>query len=137
MTQDREPAVGHRSMPVLGVKDVAAGIAFYRDKLGFSEGGAWRADDGALQFAIMALGTITVALQRDPDPAPRQGGWTAYLYIDGIDAYHAALVGRGVEVVEGPRDTFYGLREITIRDLEGHQLAFGQDLQPSGRGPGL
>ena len=128
---------GVRSMPVLGVKNVADSVAFYRDELGFSEGGLWGPEDGPPGFAILSLGTITVALQRDLKSAPREDGWIAYFYIDGIDAYHARLAERGVEIVEAPHETFYGLREISIRDLDGHMLAFGQDLQPSEKGPGL
>ena len=128
---------GHRSMPVLGVKDVAASIAFYRDKLGFGLGGAWGPDDGPPGFAIVDFGMITVALHRDPNVVPREHGWIAYFYIDGVDAYHAKLVENGVEIVEAPHETFYGIREISIRDLDGHMLAFGQDLNPSEKGPGL
>lgn len=124
-------------MPVLGVKDVEASVAFYRDKLGFGVGGQWGPENGPIGFAIMDLGTITVALQRDTDATPRAGGWIAYFYIDGVDAFHERMVTHGVDIVEAPVETFYGIREMTIRDLDGHQLAFGQDLSPSERGPGL
>lgn len=132
-----EGATGVRSMPVLGVKDVAASMAFYRDKLGFNQGGVWGPEGEPPGFAILGLGTITVALDRDPKVVPRQHGWIAYFYINGVDAYHAQLAARGVEIVEAPHDTFYGIREISIRDLDGHMLAFGQDLSPSELGPGL
>ena len=128
---------GVRAMPVLGVKDVEASVAFYRDKLGFSIGGVWGPEDGPPGFAIVGLGTITIAFDRDPDAKGRDRGWIAYLYVEEVDAYHEALVAAGVEIVEGPHETFYGCREITIRDLDGHQLAFAKDLQPSAEGPGL
>lgn len=128
---------GVRAMPVLGVKDVAASIDFYRDKLSFTPGGVWGAEEGPPGFAIMSLGTITVALHRDPKAAPREHGWIAYFYIDGVDAYHTQLAERGVEIVEAPHETFYGIREISVRDLDGQMLAFGQDLRPGEKGPGL
>lgn len=131
--------VGHRSMAVLGVRDVAASAAFYRDKLGFGQGGIFGPEGGAPSFAIMDLGAITVALQRDEGAAPRQGAtaWAAYLYIEGVDAYHRALDAKEVRILQAPHETFYGCREMTIADLDGHQLAFGEDLSPSDRGPGL
>lgn len=129
--------VGRRSMPVLGVKDVAASIAFYRDKLGFFEGGQWGPEGGPPGFAIVGLDTITIAFDRDPDAKARAHGWIAYLYVDNVDAYHAELVARGVEILQAPHETFYGIREITVRDPDGHQLAFGQDLTPGPKGPGL
>ena len=130
------PATGHRAMPVLAVTDVAASVAFYRDKLGFEVGGIWPSEEEPC-FAIVGLGRITIALDLDKTTRPPRGGWAAYLYIDGVDAYHQALVERGVEIVQAPHDTFYGLREISIRDIDGHMLAFGQDLQPGEQGPGL
>jgi hypothetical protein len=32
-----------------------------------------------------------------------------------------------VEVVEGPHDTFYGMREFIIRDLNRFWITFGQE----------
>lgn len=131
--------VGHRAMPVLGVKDVAASVAFFRDKLGFHLDGIWGPEGEPPSFAILDLDAITVALQRDDAATARSGptAWVAYLYIEGVDAYHEALRAKGVTILEAPHETFYGIREMTIEDLDGHQLAFGQDLDPSAAGPGL
>ncbi|MEM1102233.1 MAG: hypothetical protein AAGH73_11980, partial [Pseudomonadota bacterium] len=63
---------GHRSMPVLGVREVKEGIDFYHNKLGFRVGGMFSHDepDLPIQFAILEFGTITLALQRDADAHP-------------------------------------------------------------------
>jgi len=34
-----------------------------------------------------------------------------------------------VEVVEGPHDTFYGMREFIIRDINRLWITFGQPIQ--------
>ncbi len=127
---------GHRAMPVLAVADVAASVAFYRDKLGFSVGGMWP-DAENPGFAIVGMGTIIIALDRDPEAGAQRHGWCAYLYIDDVDAYHAELAARGVEIARMPEDAFYGCRDMDVRDPDGNLLAFGQDLQPGPEGPGL
>jgi hypothetical protein len=35
-----------------------------------------------------------------------------------------------MEVMERVHDTFYGMREFIIRDLNGFWITFGQDLAP-------
>ena len=127
---------GIRAMPVLAVADVGAALRFYRDKLGFTVNGAWP-DAADPNFAIMGLGTITVALDGEAAPWEPRGGWTAYLYVDDVDAYYAALVERGVEIARVPEDMFYGCRDMDVRDPDGNLLGFGQDLSPGPEGPGL
>ena len=51
-----------------------------------------------------------------------------YLYVDNVDDLYNRLKD-GVEVVEGPHDTFYGMREFIIRDLNRFWITFGQDLR--------
>ncbi|MEM6668741.1 MAG: glyoxalase superfamily protein [Pseudomonadota bacterium] len=128
---------GFRSMPVLGVKDVSRSIAYYRDKLGFEVAGEWGPEAGPLEFAIVSFGDITLALDLDEAVLPRSHGWAAYLYVDDVDRLQRALTERGVEIVRPPANAFYGCRDMDVRDLDGHLLAFGQDLNPGERGPGL
>ncbi|MEZ5665878.1 MAG: VOC family protein [Alphaproteobacteria bacterium] len=124
-----------RAMPVLQVADVARSVAFYRDRLGFAEEGLW--GDGP-DFAIVRCGRVTIALDRS-----REGGvpvnqyWAAYLYVDDdVDALCARYRDAGVEIVRGPEDMFYGLRDFDVRDPDGHLLAFGADLPAGTTGAG-
>lgn len=128
---------GLRAMPVLPVRDVADAAAFYRDRLGFEVNGIWPDAAGETpNFAIVGLGAVTVALQWNAEAAPSPH-WAAYLYVDDVDAYHEGLVARGVAVLSPPSETFYGIREMEVADLDGHRLAFGQDCAPGPLGPGL
>lgn len=135
-------------MPVLAVRDVDASVAYYRDRLGFGVGGIWDEPDAAgagptSVFAIVDLGSITIALQRVGSAEAGSLGrsaafaWSAYLYISDVDAYHAQATRLGAEVLRAPEDQFYGCRDFDVRDPDGHVLAFGQDLNPSALGPGL
>ncbi len=125
-----------RCMPVLQVADVERSEGFYCEKLGFRSHGAW--GDGP-DFAIVQRGRVTIALDRsyDDGPIPTNQYWAAYVYVDDADALCEQLRGNGVEIVRGPEDMPYGLRDFDIRDPDGHILAFGHDLDPGELEPGL
>jgi uncharacterized glyoxalase superfamily protein PhnB len=125
-----------RAMPVLEVRDVVASAAFYEEKLGFDSGKIF-GDPPA--FGIVARGTVTIAFDqsRDASRAPQNQYWAAYVYVADADALFAAYRAKGVGIVRDPEDTFYGCRDFDVRDLDGHLIAFGQDLVPSEAGPGL
>ena len=125
-----------RSMPVLQVSDVKRSEAFYCDKLGFRSHGAW--GEGP-DFAIVQHGRVTIALDRTRDggPVPTNQYWAAYVYVEDADALCGEVSRAGVEIVRGPEDMPYGLRDFDIRDPDGHLLAFGHDLDPGTAEPGL
>ncbi|MEM7223664.1 MAG: VOC family protein [Pseudomonadota bacterium] len=127
---------GLRAAPVLQVSDIKRSVAFYKDVLGFEEGGLW-GDPPA--FSIVGRGTVTIMLDqsRDPSPMPVNQYWAAYVYVDDANALHREFVEAGAEIVRGPEDMFYGCRDFDVRDPDGHLIAFGQDLQPGPEGPGL
>ena len=125
-----------RAMPVLQVADVAASEAFYVSRLGFTSHGIW-GDPPA--FCIVQRGQVTIALDRSRDdaPVPLNQYWAAYVYVADADALHLEFGGQDVEIVRGPEDMPYGLRDFDIRDPDGHLICFGYDLQPADTGPGL
>ena len=51
------------------------------------------------------------------------GGWIAF-QIDDVDAVHAELVEKGVEITQPPTDLSYG-RDIGLRDPFGNNLRIG------------
>ena len=57
------------------------------------------------------------------------------LYVDtnDVDSVYQRLKDRA-EIVEGPHDTFYGMREFTVRDLNRFWITFGEVQQPVRRG---
>ena len=125
-----------RSSAVIEVKDVVASAAFYKDKLGFETASTWGEPPC---FCIVGRGAVTLFLdqRREAGAIPLNQYWAAYVYIDDVVRYEAELRGRGVEIIRGPETTFYGIREIDVRDPDGHIICFGQDLTPSPHGPGL
>jgi uncharacterized glyoxalase superfamily protein PhnB len=51
-----------------------------------------------------------------------------YVHTDNVDHLYQRLKDR-VRVVEDPHDTFYGMREFIIRDINGFWVTFGQPMR--------
>lgn len=51
-----------------------------------------------------------------------------YVFVVDVDDLRRSLKGR-VEFVEDLHDTFYGMREFIIRDLDRFWITFGQPLR--------
>lgn len=52
---------------------------------------------------------------------------TFFIKLKGIEQFHDELKGQ-VEIASDMRITFYGMKEFTIRDLNGYFLTFAQDI---------
>lgn len=110
---------------MIHVPDVAATVAWYKD-IGFTVVETHSHEGEGLSFAIIAYGDSQVMFS--------EGGRTStqsrrevdlYVYTDDVDAVYEKLKDR-VDVVEGLHDTFYGMRELIIRDLNRFWITFGQ-----------
>ena len=114
--------------PVLKTGDYPRARAFYSDRLGFSvveEGG-----DPA-RFGIFRRGGAMVFVDGWNGPPPNTGtGWDAYVHVQGLDVLCDELSAAGVEIMRGPVETEYRMREIDVRDPDGNIICFGQDLDP-------
>lgn len=127
---ERDTAVPQffRAETVLHVHDVAQTAQYYQEKLGFHidflfgdppihagvSRGNWTGDMVQIQLTqIEASHPITPS---------------GYLYIfvnAAIDALYQTYLANGVDIVNPPESYPWGLREFTIRDLNGHIIRFG------------
>ena len=80
---------------------------------------------------------MTFALDRTQDGRSVLVNQYWAVYVEDADALCAEYRGKGVEIVRGPEDTFYGSRDFDIRDPDGHLIAFGHDLELNATEPGL
>lgn len=121
-----------RLTPMIHVPDIRAAVDWYL-AIGFSLVSIGE-DDGEAVWAELAFGEgrlmfniggqASSALRREVD---------LYLQAEGVDALYARLPP-GVQVQEAPHDTFYGMREFIVRDLNGFWITFG-DSKPAARQP--
>ena len=105
-------------MPELPLTDVAAGIAHYRDLLGFHVN--YQQDD----LAVMDRDAVRLLLVLRTERY--KGIGSAYVYVRDADALHAELSAKGVNVLGEPVSQPWGLREFRVLDPEGNQITFGQ-----------
>lgn len=115
-----------RVTPMLHVPDVRATVAWYV-ALGFTLVETAE-DDGEPTWAMLAYGDARLMLNAGgaAREVPRRDA-DLYLDVDDLDALFASLPPE-VVVREPPHDTFYGMRELIVRDDNGFWLTFGQPL---------
>ncbi len=106
----------------LSVSDVRAAAEFYANKLGFIV--AFTEGDPP-SFAGVNLDCVQIFLAKGT-PAPH--GCSVYFVIGDADAAYEFHRANGVEIIQDPHDEPYGLREYTVRDLDGYFLNFGHRL---------
>jgi len=115
-------------VPMIHVPDVRATVEWYQS-IGFDTVNTYEngTPDG-LSFAIMSFGNGQVMFN--------QGGQTSdkrrrevdlYVYTDDVDQIYERLKGR-VDIIEPPHDTFYGMREVILRDVNRFWITFAQEL---------
>lgn len=106
--------------PVLHVADVEATAAYYRDVLGFT----WDFGDG--QYSVVWRDNSAIHLTRGDQHLP--AGIHLFQWVRDVDAYYREIRERGADVREEPTDRPYRIRELTVRDPNGIDIVFGQDI---------
>ena len=113
--------------PMIHVPDVRATVDWY-ESIGFRAVDTY--DNGTaegLSFAILAFGNGQVMFNQGGETSTkRRREVDLYAYTDDVDKIYAQLKDR-VDVIEEPHNTFYGMREVIIRDLNGFWITFGQE----------
>lgn len=133
--------------PILNVSDVPASVRWF-EALGWCRGFTWnsngmitgaalRNEHGPAMFAGLCAnraeegeGPMLFLCRdgqgsRDPRPCPdpeRQdfgGVWMSW-WVNDVDAAHAECTRAGAEVVRGPEDKPWGVREFLLRHPDGH-----------------
>ncbi|HJW98606.1 MAG TPA: VOC family protein [Terriglobales bacterium] len=116
--------------PFFIVKDVAAALSFYRDRLGFEITFQGPADD--VFFGIVQRrGAMIMLKSVGVDPLPNykrqpQARWDAYVNVPDPDALAAEYSSRNIEFSEPLKDTHDGLRGFELKDADGYVLFFGR-----------
>jgi GNAT superfamily N-acetyltransferase len=111
------------SEPIFPVADVVATVRHYREVLGFSEEWLWGdpPDFGGVRWGKVGA---MFALQSGQD-AKIGGQWHSF-FVEGIDALYSLHNRTGATICSPLEAKPWGLREYTVRDLNGHYLRFGQ-----------
>lgn len=108
-------------LPELPISDVSAAIAYYQKVLGFKIN--YAQDD----LGVMDRDGVTLLLI--PRTGEHQGIGSCYAYVRDADALHAELTARGATVLGKPVSQPWGLRDFSVRDLDGNRITFGQTFE--------
>jgi uncharacterized glyoxalase superfamily protein PhnB len=118
--------------PVLFADEIEPCVTFWVERMGFMKTVEVPEGD-KLAFAILNHGSVELMYQSYASavkdvPAlaafTRQGPTFLYVEVENLDEIIAALAG--VEIVLPMRTTFYGAKEIGVRDPAGHFVTFAQ-----------
>jgi uncharacterized glyoxalase superfamily protein PhnB len=118
-----------RIVPMIHVPDVAATAHWYAS-IGFAILDKVReCDEGEVNWALLRLGESTIMLSAGgkPSDAPRRE-FDLYIHVETIDTLRRQLDGK-IDIVDDLHDTFYGMREFVIRDINGFWITFGQPVR--------
>jgi len=117
--------------PVLMVEDVSETAEYYRDRLGFQIDFLFGepANHAAVSRGDWTGSTVTIQLTRLPEGRRLEPAGYLYIVTDTrLDALCQDYRAHGVEIVSDPQDQPWGMREFTIRDLNGHLLVFATHI---------
>jgi len=123
-----------RITPVLFAANIEPCVKFWVERLGFQKT-AVVPDGNTLGFAILEKDGIEVMYQSyasaDKDnaatgPLVRKGPSFLYVEVSDLDSVIRAM--NGVETAIPLRTTFYGMKELGVKDPAGHLIMFAQKL---------
>jgi len=123
------------SAPILLVKDVLASANYYRDQIGFSYDHIWGQPP---TFCILERDGFRLMLQEVEDDKyvvphykAADNMWNVYFWVDDAEQIYAELKRSGAKIDYELCDQPYGCREFGIQDLDGYDIAFGQNIDLS------
>lgn len=111
----------HKIMPGLPMNDVPAGVAWYRDVLGFSVN--YQQDDIGVIDRDKARILLIARTEK------HTGIGSCYVYINDADALYTEFCAKGVQIEKEPVSRPWGLREFEVIDPEGNSITFGQPFE--------
>jgi catechol 2,3-dioxygenase-like lactoylglutathione lyase family enzyme len=121
-----------RSASYFLVDDVFATAEFYRDVLGFTFDEFFGVPPSfvMVQRDVVNIMFRQVRPPRTPVARPNRTimdeTFDAYVYVSNVDQLAAELRAKKADIVEGPVDRIYDMRELLVRDCNGYVIAFGQ-----------
>jgi catechol 2,3-dioxygenase-like lactoylglutathione lyase family enzyme len=120
--------------PFFIVDNVAAALAFYRDRLGFEVTFQGPTPDDIFFGIVRRGGAMIMFKSVGVPPVPNYtrdvkkgiARWDAYVSVPDPDALAAEFASRSVEFSVPLKDTDDGLRGFELKDADGYVLFFGR-----------
>src|SRR5262245_56554544 len=108
--------------PILYVKDFAAAKKYYTEKLLFELLWDWGKPP---TFGCVKLDMVEIFFCEGNQGSP--GTWLC-VFVEVVSGYYERTKSVGAEIIHGPKDEPWGMREIHVRDPNQHVIRFGQGI---------
>ena len=117
----------YKTVPFLPVHDLNATIEFYTHVLGFTDAWFWGdppTDAGCHRDELSLL------FNYNPAMAKKIGGFELVMFVDDVDGIYNEFRGKPQIKFTAPiKDEPWGIREFTIRDLNGYFLRISCSIE--------
>lgn len=126
-----------RVTPLLSVPQVEPCVKFWVERMGFQKT-AEVPDGNTIGFALLEKDGVELMYQSyhsiESDNAAMaevasKGTTFLYVEVNNLDDVIAAM--KGAEIAVPLRTTFYGMRELGVKDPAGHIILFAQKTEPA------
>jgi uncharacterized glyoxalase superfamily protein PhnB len=111
----------HVVTPILNVKNFAASIDYYVNKLGFCKKWDW---GNPPVFGCVVRGNVNLFLCQG---AQGQAGMWMSIFLEDVDALHEEYKNSGAIIRQPPANMPWQTREMNVVDLDGHCMRMGSD----------
>ncbi len=109
------------AIPILNVKNFAASMDYYTNKLGFRKKWDWGEPP---TFGCVERGKVEIFLCEGGQGQP--GTWMS-IFVEDVDALHEEYKKSGAKIRQAPTNYPWGVREMNVEDLDGHRLRMGSE----------
>ncbi|HXZ67881.1 MAG TPA: glyoxalase superfamily protein, partial [Alphaproteobacteria bacterium] len=117
-----------RSTPQLEVKNLAAAISYFIEKLGFEK--EWEAGSPP-SFACVFRDDVFIFLSSQH---PLLGRTQIAVNVRDVDALHKEYKARGATIFQAPKNQTWGGRTMVVQDADGNFLSLATQLAEPARG---
>lgn len=120
----------------LMVKSVNKSAEFYNKHFGFQKV-VTVPDSGELDFAILMRNQVELMLQKKESLGSDVpylsnmeigGSFTLFIEVENVEEIYNKIKSE-VEILVDLKTTFYGMKEVTIKDLDGYVLTFAERVE--------
>ncbi|MEU3169852.1 VOC family protein [Streptosporangium sp. NPDC006930] len=124
-----------RITPVIFYSDVEKAIEWLIEAFGFEKRKVLNDDDGSVVHAELSFGEGVVQLAGTGDGRrhePQGEGelrQSLYVFVDDVDEHYERAKAAGAVIRDKPDTRFYGDRNYTTEDLEGHHWVFARRVE--------
>jgi uncharacterized glyoxalase superfamily protein PhnB len=130
---EKTVAAGQTIFPTMRYVDAPAAVDWLEKAFGFKRQFVVPGPEGTIAHAQLVRDGAMIMLGSYKDDVfgyktPRAAGGVtqaAYLWVSDIDAHYSGARAAGAEIVQELKETDYGSRDYSARDLEGHIWHFG------------